>query len=231
MKKIFPLLGNSQKLDGGAMFGNAPKAVWENWFSPDSKNRIALACRAMLIQDGKKNILFETGVGAFFPPKLKDRYGVVEDEHILLNSLREIGISDNDIDFVVLSHLHFDHAGGLLNKWHEGYKPKLLFPNAKFIVSGTAFDRACNPHPRDKASFIPELPTLLKESSRLVTVETSNSFSNILGEDYSFHISDGHTPGMLLSEITNTEHGTIIFCSRFNTSNSIRTHSNYNGLR
>ncbi|HJU26304.1 MAG TPA: MBL fold metallo-hydrolase, partial [Rhodanobacteraceae bacterium] len=129
--KLWSLPGNSQKLDGGAMFGNAPRAMWSKWIAPDEQNRIPLACRCLLATglDGK-NVLFETGIGAFFEPKLRERYGVVEGRHVLLDSLREAGLSHEDIDVVVLSHLHFDHAGGLLAAWEQGKPPRLLFPNA-----------------------------------------------------------------------------------------------------
>src|SRR6476620_7359275 len=77
--KLWSILGNSQKLDGGAMFGNAPRAVWSKWIAPDEQNRIPLACRALLASPlHGKTVLFETGIGAFFEPKLRERYGVQE---------------------------------------------------------------------------------------------------------------------------------------------------------
>src|SRR5436190_19208712 len=110
--ELLSIEGNSQWLDGGAMYGNAPKPVWEKWSPPDARNRIELACRALLVRDAGKLVLLEAGIGAFFEPKLRDRFGVVENEHVLLRSLSEVGVKHEDIDIVVLSHLHFDHAGG-----------------------------------------------------------------------------------------------------------------------
>ena len=194
------ILGNSQKLDGGAMFGNAPKALWTRWVACDDKNRIPLACRALLVRDGSRNILFEAGIGTFFEPKLKERYGVVETEHVLLASLAEHGLDQEDIHVVVLSHLHFDHVGGLLSAWRENEAPKLLFPNAQFVVGHAAWQRANEPHARDRASFIPILNQQLAASNRLEIVPSGGS-SAVLGPGYRFHESHGHTPGLLLAEI------------------------------
>src|SRR5262245_13871411 len=109
------------------MFGNAPRAVWERWITPDDRNRIPLACRCLLVRDAGRTILFETGIGAFFAPSLRERYGVVEPHHVLVESLGAIGITPQMIGTVVLSHLHFDHAGGALAAWREGSPPSLVF--------------------------------------------------------------------------------------------------------
>lgn len=198
--KLWSLEGNTQKLDGGAMFGNAPKAMWSKWLPADAENRVPLACRCLLATDlDGRNVLFETGIGAFFEPKLRERYGVVEDRHVLLDSLKAAGLTHEDIDVVVLSHLHFDHVGGLLAAWEENAPPRLLFPNAQYLVGAMHWDRAVHPHPRDHASFIPEVPELLEASGRLEKVEGAHS--RTLGKAVRFHYSQGHTPGLMLSEI------------------------------
>jgi glyoxylase-like metal-dependent hydrolase (beta-lactamase superfamily II) len=216
--KLWSIRGNSQKLDGGAMFGNAPRAMWSKWLAPDEQNRVPLACRALLASPlNGKTVLFETGIGAFFEPKLRERYGVQESEHVLLASLKKAGFDHQDIDVVVLSHLHFDHAGGLLAAWSEGRAPELLFPNATYVVGAEHWRRALRPHPRDRASFIPELQELLQASGRLELVE--GEYAEALGETVRFRISDGHTPGLMLAEIVGPErvngeaHGGVVFCA------------------
>ena len=216
--KLWSIDGNTQKLDGGAMFGNAPRALWQRWVKVDERNRIDLACRALLAAPiNGKTVLFDSGIGTFFPPPLRERYGVVEAHHVLLDSLAKAGFSHEDIDVVVLSHLHFDHVGGLLAAWEEGHPPRLLFPNAVFVVGARHWQRACHPHPRDRASFIPEVPGLLEASGRLELVDGDHCAA--LGEAVRFHHSDGHTPGLLLAEVLGPRnvagraHGGVVFCA------------------
>jgi glyoxylase-like metal-dependent hydrolase (beta-lactamase superfamily II) len=212
MLKVTSILGNSQRLDGGAMFGNAPRALWQTWLPPDAEGRVPLVCRALLVEDGTKNILLETGIGSFFEPKYKGRFGVVESEHVLLDSLAAVGLSHEQIDVVVVSHLHFDHAGGLLAAFVEGEPQRLLFPRATFVVGQTAWSRAQNPHPRDRASFIAELPELLKASGRLCIVDDTSDSTDLLGTKFCFRTSHGHTPGMLHTELRGQQ-GRLFFCA------------------
>jgi glyoxylase-like metal-dependent hydrolase (beta-lactamase superfamily II) len=210
MRTLHSVLGNSQRLDGGAMFGNAPKAMWEKWIAPDDQNRIPLACRALLMQDNGRNVLFETGIGAFFDPAMKQRFGVIESEHVLTASLSALGVTPDAIDVVVFSHLHFDHAGGALSAWKDGANPALVFRNAKYVVGAEAWQRAKAPHARDRASFIPVLVDLLEASGRLEIVEGRHA--SCLGAGVKFHKSNGHTPGLLLAEIAMPD-GPVVFAS------------------
>lgn len=197
--RISSVHSNGQLLDGGAMFGNAPRPVWEKWIAPDTVGRIPLACRSLLIEYENKKILCETGIGAFFEPKMAERFGVQSpDQHLLLNNLKAKGLSEEDIDCVILSHLHFDHAGGLLPTYQEiaAGGDRLLFPKAQYLVGQMAWERAIKPHPRDKASFIPGLTDKLEKSGRLKIIENSSS-NNLFDGRLSFFISHGHTPGQL----------------------------------
>jgi glyoxylase-like metal-dependent hydrolase (beta-lactamase superfamily II) len=209
--------GNRQRLDGGSMFGNVPRALWAGWIEPDERHRIELGCRAFLIREtdadtgSERRILLEAGIGVFFEPKLRDRYGVLEPEHRLLVNLERQSVVPEQIDVVVLSHLHFDHAGGILSAWSEqGAGPELVFPGARFVTSRPHWERAMKPHFRDRASFIPAMLELLQGSDRLELVAPGER-SETLGPDFSFTFSDGHTPGLLLTELRG-ERGSVVFC-------------------
>lgn len=182
------------------MFGNAPKAMWEKWIYPDSHNRINLATRALLVETGNSRILFETGAGAWMKPDIRERYGIQEDHNILLSSLNSLDLNNQDITDVIISHLHFDHSGGMLTDWDEKRTPRLLFPNARFIVSKANWERSVNPHSRDKASFIPLLKDLLLESGRLVLIDDEQKifFRNF---EINLRQFNGHSPGMICSHL------------------------------
>ena len=138
--RLDSVLGNSQRLDGGAMYGNAPRALWSTWSPPDEQNRIELACRCLLIREAGRTVLCETGIGAFFEPALRERFGVQEERHVLLDNLGALGVAAEDVDVVVFSHLHFDHAGGALTAHRPDHEPELAFPNAVFITfNGSEF--------------------------------------------------------------------------------------------
>jgi len=214
------LSGNAYKLDGGGLFGHAPKALWQQWATPDENNRITLACRCLLAEglEGKR-VLFEAGIGDFFPPRLKERYGIGGEGYALLSELAQLGLGEEDIDVVVLSHLHFDHAGGLLSRNKNGH-PTLRFPKARYVLSRRQFARATRPLARDAASYIPELPGLLADSGRLCLadelsladesfllpyVHVADTQLAWLSRHMRFRCSDGHTPGLLLAELKPTQ--------------------------
>lgn len=198
MVQISAVLGNGQRLDGGSMFGNAPRPVWEKWIPPDELGRIPLACRALLIEYNNHKILCETGIGAFFEPKMAERFGVQNaDESLLIKNLKAMGVEPKDITHVVLSHLHFDHAGGLLPTFKEMSEGQtgLAFPNATIITSRKAYERGTHPHSRDRASFIPELMNRLKAAPLQLIDEPQTQ--TLFDGRMSFYTSEGHTPGQL----------------------------------
>lgn len=212
MVKVSTIAGNSQLLDGGAMFGNAPKALWSKWCSPDPLGRISLSCRSMLVEVRGLKVLCEVGIGDFFSPKLKDRFGVRESGNLVIESLEQKGIHQDDIDVVILSHLHFDHAGGLLNNFEdiENHGHKLLFPRAQIVVSKEAFERAKSPHLRDRASFIPEMVNLLEHCGRLVILPSDQESLECLPPEFCFFHSNGHTPGQILT-VVNGEAASMVY--------------------
>ncbi len=188
------------KLDGGSMFGNAPKALWASWMPADDNNMIEIASNCLLVRTHRHNILFETGAGAYLSPDMKNRFRISNSGHVLLDSLSEQGLSHEDISHVILSHLHFDHAGGLLAPWKPEENLSLLFNNAEFIVGKANFDRALTPHARDRASFIPGLARMLGDTGRLVLKKGGDRVA--IGDiEIEFSESHGHTPGMLVSWI------------------------------
>ncbi len=207
--KFSSIMGNSLRLDGGAMFGNAPKVLWSRWVDVDDLNRIHIASRCLLVETDRRKVLFETGAGAYMEPSLAERFGVCEPEHVLLSSLGEIGLTHEDITDIILSHLHFDHAGGLLSPHEAGRAPELLFPNARIHVGEGAWERARNPGFRDRASFIPGLAEKLSASDRLVLV-SGDQMLDLDGLHVSFLESSGHTPGMIYSDLR-WDRGRMVF--------------------
>ena len=191
--KITPLEGNRHALDGGAMFGHVPKAIWSRYYTPDEKNRIELASRALLIEDDKgDHYLFDGTIGTILPTKEKERYGVQGEENQLLVSLEKAGLSPKDIRGVILSHLHFDHVGGIFSRVND--KLSLLFPQADHYLSQPHFERAKSPKIRERASFLDDVPPALLESRKLKLLNPGDK----LPFTSEWFLSEGHTTGLMV---------------------------------
>jgi glyoxylase-like metal-dependent hydrolase (beta-lactamase superfamily II) len=156
------------RLDGGAMFGIVPKPLWEKVAPPDDRNRITLSLTPLLIRTGKKNVLVDTGIGDHRDAKFLDIYGV-DRCRTLAGSLEEIGLRPEDIDIVVLSHLHFDHAGGATRRTGEDLVP--AFPRATYVIQRGMWEEALQPNPRTRGSYIPDDFVPLQKAGRVKFVD------------------------------------------------------------
>ncbi|HYE14832.1 MAG TPA: MBL fold metallo-hydrolase [Pyrinomonadaceae bacterium] len=143
------------RLDGGAMFGVVPRALWSKVAPPDAENRVRLNCNCLFVEAARERILVETGIGDKFSPRHSEMYGVRR-ERTLGETLREVaGCAPEDVTIVVNTHLHFDHAGGN-TRLDESGRAVPAFPNARYFVSREEFEHAERPHERDRASYLPE---------------------------------------------------------------------------
>ena len=145
--------GGNLWLDGGAMFGVVPKVFWEKKSPPGDRNRIKLRANSLLVQAHGKTIVIETGNGTKWDPKMRGIYGVQEGDP-LLDSLAAQGVQPSDVDLVINTHLHFDHAGG--NTRIENDRAVPAFPRARYVVQRAELEHAAAPTERDRASYFPE---------------------------------------------------------------------------
>ena len=155
-------------LDGGAMFGVVPKTLWSKRTTPDDKNRIPLGLRPLLVRANGKNVLIDTGIGDKMPPKLVDIYAIDRTRH-LDHSLADVGLTADDIDIVLATHLHFDHFGGSTMREGEVLKPR--FRNARYLIRRGDWEDATHPHDRNRASYLPENFMPLAEAGVIDFVE------------------------------------------------------------
>jgi glyoxylase-like metal-dependent hydrolase (beta-lactamase superfamily II) len=167
--KLTMLNGGNFRLDGGAMHGVVPKTLWSKLVSCDALNRCEYATRCLLIETGGKRVLVETGNGDKFSPKLKDIYGINHDRSVE-NALREVGVSPDDIDFVVMTHMHFDHSGGTTRYSTSGSGLAPVFRRAKHVVQKREWEDATHPHERNQASYLQENVAPLGEAGLLQLV-------------------------------------------------------------
>ena len=210
--KLYPIETNNFKLDGGGMFGVVPKTIWNKTNPADENNRIDIAGRCLLIEDGNRLILIDTGMGNKQSDKFFSHFALWG-THSLDASLAKYGFHRDDITDVFLTHLHFDHAGGCIqwNKNRTGYET--AFKNAKFWTNDNHWQWATIPNAREKASFLSENILPMQESGQLNFIETPTSdfgFSKELGFDILY--VDGHTEKQMIPHIKYQDK-TIVFCA------------------
>lgn len=192
-------------LDGGAMFGIIPKPLWQRNNLPDEANRVRLATRNLLLESASKKIIIDTGMGNKWDEKMKAIYAV--DEKLSMNSaLGEKGLKPEDITDVILTHLHFDHAGGstILN---EG-RLEPTFPNANYYVQKQNYDWAIRPSDRDKGSYIKDNFIPLFEEGVLNFIIGNAE----LDDEIEFFVINGHTFGQQMVKISDGNN-IFLFCA------------------
>ena len=154
------------RLDGGAMFGVVPRALWSKVSPPDEQNRIRLNMNCLFIETERERILIETGIGDKWSPKHEAMYGITRERPLSESLYALTGVRAEEITIVVNTHLHFDHAGGNTKLDAKGHAVP-TFPNARYLVSKGEYEHASNPHERDRASYMPENWRPLEESGQL----------------------------------------------------------------
>jgi len=199
--KLYSTETGNFKLDGGAMFGVVPKTIWNKTNPADENNLIELAARCLLIEDGARLILIDTGMGNKQSDKFFGYYSLWG-THSMDKSLTKFGFHRDDITDVFMTHLHFDHCGGSVqwNKDKTGYE--VAFKNAKFWTNENHWEWATIPNAREKASFLPENILPMQESGQLHFIKRPEAdFLQKSELDFGIFFVDGHTEKMMIPHI------------------------------
>lgn len=199
--KLYPIETGNFKLDGGAMFGVVPKTIWNKTNPADENNLIELAARCLLIEDGNRLLLIDTGMGNKQSEKFFGYYSLWG-THSMDKSLAKFGFHRDDITDVFMTHLHFDHCGGSVqwNKDRTGYE--VAFKNAKFWTNENHWEWATIPNAREKASFLPENILPMLESGQLHFIKRPETdFLEKSELDFGIFFVDGHTEKMMIPHI------------------------------
>lgn len=184
------------KLDGGAMFGVVPKTIWQKGNPADENNLCAWAMRCLLIEDGDRLILIDNGIGNKQDDKFFGHYHLHGDD-TLDKSLAKVGFSRADITDVFLTHLHFDHCGGSIERIGDKLRP--AFKNAFYWTNKQHWDWAIHPNAREKASFLKENILPIEESGQLRFIETNDGIA--FHDGINIRFAFGHTDAMMLPQI------------------------------
>ena len=198
------------KLDGGAMFGVVPKPLWEKTNPADGQNRIEMAARSLLIEDGDRLILIDTGMGEKQSEKFFGYYGLWG-EFTLESSLKAKGFHPDDVTDVFFTHLHFDHCGGGIKKKGNGIL-ETTFKNATYWSHKGHWERAMKPNVREKASFLSENILPIKESGQLKLLEGDGFLMKDTPLGFDIIIINGHTEKQMLPVI-NYKNETVVFAA------------------
>lgn len=195
---LYSVVTGTVWLDGGAMFGVVPKVLWEKVAEVDDANRIRLATRTLLAVDrsSKRVILVDTGCGTKWLPDRAERFGIRHDADALRAALSAIGLSPAEVTDVVVTHLHFDHNGGL-TEWFDdpGGETRLCYPKARHWIHARHWDHARNPHVKDRASFLTEDFARLADYDGLRLVNGDRPDAPFPGVEWL--VTNGHTPAQL----------------------------------
>lgn len=206
--KIYPLNTGNFKLDGGAMFGVVPKSIWSRTNQPDENNMCEWAMRAMLIEDGERLMLVDTGIGDKQSEKFFSYYYLFGNDS-LIGNLNQLGFSPDDVTDVFLTHLHFDHVGGAVERIGENqFRP--VFKNATYWSNEKHWEWATKPNAREKASFLMENILPIQESGQLKFIDRVNDFTKNALPNMDVFFVDGHTESQMLPQIQYKDK-TIVF--------------------
>jgi glyoxylase-like metal-dependent hydrolase (beta-lactamase superfamily II) len=210
--KLYSIQTGYFKLDGGAMFGVVPKVLWQRTNPADENNQIEMALRCLLIEDGDKLILIDTGIGDKQSEKFFSHFHLYGEDS-LDKSLLKHGFHRDDITDVVLTHLHFDHCGGAIKRNPKGYYEP-AFKNAEYWSNKAHWKWATEPNPREKASFLPENILPIEQSGQLRFIDYSDNPNedNPLGLKMLF--VDGHTEKQMIP-IIDYKDKTLVFMADF----------------
>lgn len=191
--KIFPIIADNFKLDGGACFGVVPKSIWSRYVEADENNMIKITNRCMLVDNGERIVLIDTGLGNKQSSDFFDHFHLFGND-TLVKSIEKAGYSPEQVTDVILTHLHFDHVGGAV-KWAEDNKtPVPVFKNATYYCSKAQYESALNPNPREKASYFKENFVPLFENGQLEFINNDGNFC----EGIDVEIKYGHTNGQII---------------------------------
>jgi len=188
------------KLDGGAMFGVVPKSLWSRTNPADDNNLCDWSMRCLLIEDGDRLILIDTGIGDKQSEKFFSHY-YLSDANSLSPNLKKLGFTEDDITDVFLTHLHFDHCGGAIKRRKDGNGFEPTFKNATYWSTENHWKWATEPNPREKASFLTENIIPIQESGQLKFVDRIGDYTSNVFNDFDVFFVDGHTESMMIPHI------------------------------